>query len=608
MEKTNYLTFKDFLNLSTLCLEELSAEQKREVDTWEKDPKYHEYSDKFFGGDYPTHHSREFPYLKNIPEEILAYLSAAGYDTKTISPETGMIQDKHGREAKIGKLIRDKDLLDQWAREQKSSGFLEILITRDAHEVAGMTADDQDWVNDSCMNFTSGQNKHYLQADVKCGTMVAYLKPKHGKPIARVAIKPYVGPGGKVIPVCEPRIYGNASKDFLYQVKKILSDHFQKHKTVPEGTYSLNFGVYDDGFTTGQYGERYDLLISKDATMSKVLAKEIPLTPTILATLMKTHNITFSEFKQLAAEDNVLVGNQYDVEDLEKLLKEYFLRNEYSVKEMEELVAKPSEIITKISAVSFCRLCQRYSLARDEKALVDLYSKTKKKIDSEHNFKNIFVSAMLNGHYNPALFDTDREFLMPTEIIMDVTSMGLGKEVLTIQFELNLLNFTDKEIAKLLDSNISRRVFNTLQEFQDLNKDEQVKFVKDITHGLLDYTLKDRITELKTWLHHIFGETISGADMKIIKTSAAMNPTDAAVRELSSRLTNIDQCVNKDLKYTNILIIRQLETELDILAPAFDYFKEYKFRFNKQILRGAEIKEVVLAAIKTAIKKKEAMD
>lgn len=113
--------------------------------------------------------------------------------TVTISYENGK-----PRELKIGKLIKNKTMLDQFANDPfrltknlKGKDFL-ICISNHSYDIAGMSA-DRNWT--SCMNLYTGEMRQYVYEDIKHGTLIAYIIEKSdtniNHPIGRVLIKPY---------------------------------------------------------------------------------------------------------------------------------------------------------------------------------------------------------------------------------------------------------------------------------------------------------------------------------------------------------------------------------------------------------------------------------
>lgn len=102
------------------------------------------------------------------------------------------------REQKIGKFLKDKDLLDRYSKDPTrlvknlKDKEMYICISNHAYDIAGMSA-NRNWT--SCMNIFNGQMKSVVTEDIKYGTLVAYIVEKNDtnieSPIGRVLIKPY---------------------------------------------------------------------------------------------------------------------------------------------------------------------------------------------------------------------------------------------------------------------------------------------------------------------------------------------------------------------------------------------------------------------------------
>ena len=121
----------------------------------------------------------------------------AGFDYTKGMVKVGFENGKE-REQKIGKFIKDKDLLNRYANDPTrlvknlKDKDMYICISNHAYDIAGMSA-NRNWT--SCMNIFNGQMKSVVAEDIKYGTLVAYIVDKEDTnietPIGRVLIKPY---------------------------------------------------------------------------------------------------------------------------------------------------------------------------------------------------------------------------------------------------------------------------------------------------------------------------------------------------------------------------------------------------------------------------------
>ena len=234
----------------------LRPEQKKEVDTWEKGDN--SFSNHLF--DHPDHTEKtiplEHPGNEGYRHEVESHLEPHGIKIKDY--KSGIGEDKHGREIKLGKALvktkapdelKNKFDNDEVRSSKESHGDdLRVTISRHPHHVAGMTSSGHSWKNESCMNFESGCNNAYLPNEVKHGTHVAYLHHKDDKelehPLARIALKKFTDPmSGHAILRQESKTYGPSSDSFTHTVHKFL------HNKMPardSGIYEKNEHVYDD--------------------------------------------------------------------------------------------------------------------------------------------------------------------------------------------------------------------------------------------------------------------------------------------------------------------------------------------------------------------------
>lgn len=235
----------------------LTKQQKAKVNRWEKGDN--SFSDHLF--DHPEHTEKtislEHPDSEGHSEDIKNHLEPHGIKIKDY--KSGIGEDKHGREVKLGKALEKTKAPDELknkfandpSRSNKGIGSddLRVTISRHPHHVAGMTSSGHSWENESCMNFETGCNKDYLKQDVKHGTHVAYLHHKDDKdlerPLARIALKKFTDDEtGHSVLRPEKRTYGPASDAFTHTVHKFIDDKMPVHDS---GIYRKNDSIYHDG-------------------------------------------------------------------------------------------------------------------------------------------------------------------------------------------------------------------------------------------------------------------------------------------------------------------------------------------------------------------------
>ena len=129
-------------------------------------------------------------------------------------------------------------------RENKVKSFY-IVFSKHRYDVAGMST-GRGWT--SCMNLYTGINSHYVQHDVKAGTLVAYLVRNDDlnikNPVARVAIKPFVSleDPSNVLYQSEQRVYGTPPIGFLDEINRLLG----AVQTNKQGIFKLKDTLYCD--------------------------------------------------------------------------------------------------------------------------------------------------------------------------------------------------------------------------------------------------------------------------------------------------------------------------------------------------------------------------
>jgi len=194
------ISFKNFIK------EELNDEEKAEVSNnkkWPRDPKAVEATDHFFGKGNDEKHE-ELAGTVDKSEVHKAVERHLGHEIHPDDYKAGVTDDKYGRKTKIGGMLTkskaDPKLINGFAndntRQGKKQTGLSVRITRSPEGVAGQTSHNQSWENQSCKNFNTGINRHYLKDEVKHGTVVAYLHNHKGEEIARATLQPHINDEG----------------------------------------------------------------------------------------------------------------------------------------------------------------------------------------------------------------------------------------------------------------------------------------------------------------------------------------------------------------------------------------------------------------------------
>lgn len=278
-------TFKQFIkeyfsfSYKTLDLhEELSSDQKREVDSWGEHPAAKSISHHVMGDNdritIPLSGSSET--VEPHPD-VKAHLESHGYSVSDY--KSGFAKDMYGRQVSIGKILNKtkapQHITHTFNTDPKRMGSnasgAKIIISRHPHDVCGMST-NRGW--NSCMtmpgdhrNPEGGMYNKSLRSDVEHGTHVAYLVHPHDdaiqNPIARIALKPFhTEDKSKTILRPESTVYGIGkaderegdlsplAKQFKQSVHSWATTHFPAEDGV---SYHKNENVYHDSGSRSIY-------------------------------------------------------------------------------------------------------------------------------------------------------------------------------------------------------------------------------------------------------------------------------------------------------------------------------------------------------------------
>lgn len=243
------INYIDFLNEDFLE-EKLTSDQTARVDNWKRGD--YSFSDKAL--DYKdkiriplVHH--DDPTV--APTQLHEHLKKHGYEISDY--KNGTAKDHYGRNVKIGKVLNKTEAPDEIkkafendsGRAAKKSQNYDVVVSRHPHDVAGMSTGRSGW--DSCMNMETGENRRYLKNDVSAGTHVAYLVHKDDKdienPLARIALKPFIGENGHKVLRPEEQQYGTGGDSFAHTMRKWSEDNFPVQK---KQMYHKDRTLYDD--------------------------------------------------------------------------------------------------------------------------------------------------------------------------------------------------------------------------------------------------------------------------------------------------------------------------------------------------------------------------
>ena len=192
------ISFKQFLN------EYLTDEQRNRYANVEMNSQSRKATDPFFGpgndqikepikgyeGDKSEVH-------KNIEKHVGREFSVDEY-------KAGMIRDESGKKVTIPSLIKDKQLKHQFnqdnTRTGKGMGQTHYMTVVRGTEVAGQTNSEPDpqhpkghsWGDASCKNVDTGINRHFLEKEIRSGTVVVRAHDPNGQEIYRATLQPHL--------------------------------------------------------------------------------------------------------------------------------------------------------------------------------------------------------------------------------------------------------------------------------------------------------------------------------------------------------------------------------------------------------------------------------
>ena len=200
-----------------------------------------------------------------IPTKVNDSVRSSGYEIDDYMAGIAIDSNNPKKKVKIGKLldsetkkIYDNDPQRSSVKNQK----IWVVISRHPYDIAGMSF-DRGWT--SCMDLDDGENRIFVDQDIKLGTIVAYLIKDLDKninnPIARISIKPYSCDVDKAkIGLFMGRMYGQGPVSFYKTVQDFCESY---NKDLPKGVYTMLDGLYSDGLRHNGIGEGPNTLYHK---------------------------------------------------------------------------------------------------------------------------------------------------------------------------------------------------------------------------------------------------------------------------------------------------------------------------------------------------------
>jgi hypothetical protein len=339
------------MNLLKELLEALKPSEYRElVKGWDK-TRYEEFFKRYT--DDPKAFRIYLPFKGTVKKvepdpEVEKAVREAGYEIEDYIAGIAS-KDEGKRKIKIGKLIKDPDVMKKFTNDpkraaSKDSEYL-IVISRHPYDIAGMST-DRGWT--SCMNLRLGPYKEYVPLDIKHGTIVAYLIKNDDKninsPQDKKAPKDH-----KIAFGIEDRVYGTAVDGFKDAVKKWVQEvndykkldglfEFPKDKLYNDGNRNTSLGV-------GPTGELFDKLKKSAAALGEI---EHPTDAMINFAVKNNKSNVFPYINNISSKL------------LNKLIKDFLKTNSYSGEHLKHFIEKFLDKITdeNLSAMltKYCNL------------------------------------------------------------------------------------------------------------------------------------------------------------------------------------------------------------------------------------------------------------
>ena len=190
------------INFKTFLTEYLTPGQRKLYADTQMTEKARADTDHFFG--VGNDHVQE-DVIGLEPDKSEVHRAVERHIGKQIAPNEyvkGVTKDQHGRDVRLGRLIRDDNLRNQFANDnaragsKRTSGHYMTIVR--GTEVAGQTNSQPNtqhpkghsWGDQSCKNVDTGVNRSYLKHEIMHGTVVVRAHDHTGQEIYRATLRP----------------------------------------------------------------------------------------------------------------------------------------------------------------------------------------------------------------------------------------------------------------------------------------------------------------------------------------------------------------------------------------------------------------------------------
>jgi hypothetical protein len=322
------LFFEDDMNLKDLLIEYLTDEQRRTYSNFKMTDEARKATDHYFGegndvmlghvDDSAGHHHEKSEIHRAVERHL-------GKEISTEEYRAGKGTDHLGRQTRLGRLIKDAKLRDQFAsdttREGAKIGSIFTTSTHRGVEVAGQTNSESDakhpnghsWGGQSCKNVVDGSNKHFLKDEIRHGTVVHFVHDHDGKEIYRATLHPHHNDDGHTLYAVDSE-YGVKHPAFTASAHKAAQE-----LTHPDAdtvsTYTKHPKVYDDNGVEHAFHHDapswiIDHQINKDIVSYNERKRYHRISPETIKSLTNHPKINDSHFEKILFTHNAETGKQ----------------------------------------------------------------------------------------------------------------------------------------------------------------------------------------------------------------------------------------------------------------------------------------------------------
>lgn len=243
-------------SFKTFLTEYLTDYQRKKYNSFRIDDSVRKATDHFFGKDNDEIEGEIDHQMTDKSEIHKKVEHHLGREISHDQYRSGLIKDKYNRDVKIGRMIKDPKLRDEFARDPVREGSrsqFHQYTTRTVRgiEVAGQTNSEPNeqhpkghsWGKLSCKNVDDGINKHYLVKEIKRGTVVHFVRDHNGQEIYRATLQPHFNNRGDVAYAIDSE-YGIKHPSFTKSANDVAARLSEKSPTV--SIYRKDPEVYHD--------------------------------------------------------------------------------------------------------------------------------------------------------------------------------------------------------------------------------------------------------------------------------------------------------------------------------------------------------------------------